>query len=92
MPGPLSMQDVSVSGNNVKVTGAGAQALGNSLLQKHSVTIAELSDELGFVDPQKLSMGADGSITINSPAVAAKITQLKAAGVAAALDNLNCNC
>jgi hypothetical protein len=91
MPTPLEMRDIAIAGSTVTVTGAGAQALANSLIQKHSVTLAELADQLGFVDPKNITIDADGSITIASNKIAAKLTGLKAANVVHPM-NLNCVC
>jgi hypothetical protein len=91
MPTPLNPNDVSVSGDTVRVTGAGAQALANDLVQKNAVTLAEVADALGFVHPKNISIGTDGSVTINSAGVAKKVSELKAGG-ARPLINLNCNC
>jgi hypothetical protein len=91
MPTALQPGDVAVSGNAVKITGAGAHALANGLVQNNSVTIAEISEALGFVNPKDITIGTDGSVTITSANLANKVNALKSGG-ARPLVNLNCNC
>jgi hypothetical protein len=93
MPTAIPYSDVRVEGNDVVVSGVGGKALAKSLVQKNTLTVAELANTLGFVHPNQISLDDDGSVRISNPAVAAKITQAtqNRAPAEAFIDN-NCNC
>jgi hypothetical protein len=91
MPTPLMAGDVNITDKEVKINGSTARALANSLIQNNGIMLSEMSADFGFVNPHSISIGADGSVIIADPNVAAKVASLKGRGVTP-LMNIDCNC
>jgi hypothetical protein len=91
MPTKVSVTDFNVSGQSIKLTGPAATAAVNSLVQNNGATMSELSSVLGAISPKDISIGQDGSVTINNADAAQKLQQLQT-GLVRVMVDFNCIC
>ena len=76
MPKVIKNDDVKVSGDKVMIGGEGAKILLESLVQKNTNTLMELTDRVGVVSPKEISIGKDGTIILKGKKIAANAERI----------------
>jgi hypothetical protein len=91
MPTKVSVSAFTVSDDAVSITGPSAATVRNGLVQNHTVTISEMAAVFGQLNPKDITIGDDGSVTINNANVARQVVALQSGGADMMVD-YNCIC